>query len=110
MTPKKRGQQSLETFVSSSAKRAKLDPSSQGSNASNSNNEVSSASPDTGAYIKEIPGKIATRDAAAAVDADLPLEKLLQWMGELRQTGPGESVVYWMRNEDMRGNCDALVT
>jgi hypothetical protein len=26
-------------------------------------------------------------------------------MGELRHTNPGESVVYWMRNEDMRGSC-----
>jgi len=101
MAPKKRGQQSLEGFVSQSAKRARLHSSNQDSNASKNQVEVVSASPDVEAYVKEVPGRIATHDAA--VDADPPLTKLLNWMGEVRQTRPGESVVYWMRNEDIRG-------
>jgi deoxyribodipyrimidine photo-lyase len=59
-------------------------------------------SPKTIAYISELPGKIATFEAAAKVDANPPLTELQNWMGEVRAVKPGESVVYWMRMEDMR--------
>jgi hypothetical protein len=108
MAPKKRGQQPLEGFVSQSTKRAKLHSSDQDSNAFKNQVEIVSASPDAEAYVKEVPGRIATHDAAAAVDADPPLTKLLNCMGDLRQTGPGESAVYWMRNEDIRGRHNVL--
>lgn len=55
------------------------------------------------ATIQELPGKIASFDAAAAVDANPPLKQLLKAMEDVREVQPGEAVVYWMRMEDMRG-------
>ncbi len=52
--------------------------------------------------IYELPGKVATCEAAAAVDARLPLEILLNAMKETHDVETGECVVYWMRMEDMR--------
>ncbi|KAJ7283527.1 DNA photolyase, FAD-binding/Cryptochrome [Mycena rebaudengoi] len=43
------------------------------------------------------PKKIATAQAAAAVDSDLPLVKLLQAVKNGSNTSKGESIVYWMR-------------
>ena len=59
----------------------------------------------TGALVSvyELPGRVATREAAAAVDAHLPLETLLNAMKETRDVETGECVAYWMRMEDMRG-------
>ncbi|KAJ6539467.1 DNA photolyase, FAD-binding/Cryptochrome [Mycena capillaripes] len=50
-----------------------------------------------------LPKKIASFDAAAAVDSDLPLLKLLKAVkdGQPKLRG-GDSVVYWMRMGDLR--------
>ncbi|KAL1730976.1 DNA photolyase, FAD-binding/Cryptochrome [Schizophyllum commune] len=50
------------------------------------------------------PIKVATRENAAAVDANLPLEQLLDAVGSRAQDAveDGECVVYWMRMQDMR--------
>ncbi|KAL1761031.1 DNA photolyase, FAD-binding/Cryptochrome [Schizophyllum commune] len=50
------------------------------------------------------PIKVATRENAAAVDANLPLEQLLDAVGSRAQdvVEDGECVVYWMRMQDMR--------
>ncbi|KAL1671716.1 DNA photolyase, FAD-binding/Cryptochrome [Schizophyllum commune] len=50
------------------------------------------------------PIKVATRENAAAVDANLPLERLLDAVGSRAQdvVEDGECVVYWMRMQDMR--------
>ncbi|KAL1747686.1 DNA photolyase, FAD-binding/Cryptochrome [Schizophyllum fasciatum] len=50
------------------------------------------------------PIKVATRENAAAVDADLPLEQLLNAVGRGAHdvVEDGECVVYWMRMQDMR--------
>ncbi|KAI0269121.1 DNA photolyase, FAD-binding/Cryptochrome [Gloeopeniophorella convolvens] len=48
-------------------------------------------------------GKVATPAAAAAVDADPPLGKLLRALKNVpNPSGKGDAVVYWMRMEDMR--------
>ena len=48
-------------------------------------------------------GKVATAEDAARADADPPLNQLLRLLGEGKQVvEKGESVVYWMRMEDMR--------
>ncbi|KZT12525.1 DNA photolyase [Laetiporus sulphureus 93-53] len=50
-----------------------------------------------------LPNKIATAEAAGRVDRDRPLDKLMNVMREVTRCPPeGESVVYWMRMEDMR--------
>ncbi|KAL1661461.1 DNA photolyase, FAD-binding/Cryptochrome [Schizophyllum commune] len=50
------------------------------------------------------PIKVATREYAAAVDANLPLEQLLDAVGSRAQdvVEDGECVVYWMRMQDTR--------
>ncbi|KAL1694463.1 DNA photolyase, FAD-binding/Cryptochrome [Schizophyllum commune] len=50
------------------------------------------------------PIKVATRENAAAVDANLPLKQLLDAVGSRAQdvVEDGECVVYWMRMQDMR--------
>ncbi|WWD20859.1 hypothetical protein CI109_105336 [Kwoniella shandongensis] len=51
----------------------------------------------------EIKGKIANREDAARVDADPPLNQLVRLMENgWKEAEKGESVVYWMRMEDMR--------
>ncbi|KZT26858.1 hypothetical protein NEOLEDRAFT_1177049 [Neolentinus lepideus HHB14362 ss-1] len=53
-----------------------------------------------------LPNKIATAEAAAKVDVDPPLQKLLQAVKDgVKNPGKGEAVVYWMRMEDLR-TCD----
>lgn len=48
-------------------------------------------------------GKIATAEDAARVDADPPLDQLMRLLKEgSPKVDSGESVVYWMRMEDMR--------
>ncbi|KAJ7682673.1 DNA photolyase, FAD-binding/Cryptochrome [Mycena polygramma] len=50
-----------------------------------------------------LPRKIASLDAAAAVDSDPPLSKLLKAVSEGERTPEkGDSVVYWMRMGDLR--------
>lgn len=50
------------------------------------------------------PNKIATRQNAAAVDADPPFNKLLSVLkGIVKDARKGDSVVYWMRMGDIRG-------
>lgn len=99
----KRGQKSLDGFIASSkpAKKARVDDDDVDS-ASGGKAAKLQPSSSTEAYIKELPGKIATFDAAAPVDAHPPLGQLMDWMSEVRQVDPGEAVVYWMRNEDLR--------
>jgi hypothetical protein len=49
------------------------------------------------------PNKIATPEAAAAVDHDPPLQKLLEAVKNgVSKPAKGECVVYWMRLEDLR--------
>ncbi|KAJ7094646.1 FAD binding domain of DNA photolyase-domain-containing protein [Mycena belliarum] len=49
------------------------------------------------------PNKIATVEAAAAIDADPPLHKLLEAVKDGVQTPrTGKSIVYWMRMGDLR--------
>ena len=51
-------------------------------------------------------GKVASADVAAAVDADPPLDQLMRLVKDKEgqvQPEKGDSVVYWMRMEDMRG-------
>jgi hypothetical protein len=49
------------------------------------------------------PNKVATASAAAAVDADPPLPKLLKAVEDgVKNPTTGESVVYWMRMGDLR--------
>ena len=49
-------------------------------------------------------GKIATAEDAARVDKDPPLDQLMRLLkADAPKTEKGESVVYWMRMEDMRG-------
>ena len=49
------------------------------------------------------PIKIATAEAAAAVDADPPLAQLTRAMeGVLKKPQKGDSVVFWMRMADLR--------
>lgn len=53
--------------------------------------------------IDFLPNKIATAENAAKVDRNPPFVQLLQCMESTPKTaGIGESVVYWMRMEDMR--------
>lgn len=104
MPPKRKAQQqSLEGFVSSSPKKARIEHDVGSPSEHDEETQHPQPSSSTEAYIKELPGKIATHDAAAAVDANPPLGQLLNLMGEARQVALGQSVVYWMRNEDMRG-------
>jgi hypothetical protein len=52
-------------------------------------------------YVLE--GKIATAEDAARVDADPPLDQLMRLLKEKApKVENGESVVYWMRMNDMR--------
>lgn len=54
------------------------------------------------------PPMFATREAADAVHADLPLTKLLTTMREgVKSPKAGACVVYWMRMGDLRGNEEA---
>ncbi|KAF8076516.1 FAD binding domain of DNA photolyase-domain-containing protein [Lyophyllum atratum] len=49
------------------------------------------------------PNKVATAEAAAAVDSDPPLLKLQNAMkGSVKDSLKGESIVYWMRMGDLR--------
>ncbi|KAG9051014.1 hypothetical protein FS837_000122 [Tulasnella sp. UAMH 9824] len=58
--------------------------------------------------IYETPGIVATAQAAAAVDANPPLQQLNKARTEHKKTmlgkpqGNGDAVVYWMRMQDMR--------
>ncbi|QRW16282.1 deoxyribodipyrimidine photo-lyase [Rhizoctonia solani] len=58
------------------------------------------------AYVQEVHGKIATAENAARVDDDPPLAKLQNAISEhkdeLKTVSKGDSVIYWMRMEDMR--------
>lgn len=49
-------------------------------------------------------GKIATAEAAAKADEDPPLDQLMRLMKEQKEVVRGESVVYWMRMEDVRSD------
>lgn len=52
------------------------------------------------------PNKIASASAAAAVDANPPLQTLLQAVREaIKSPSKGDCVVYWMRMADLRGMC-----
>ncbi|KAG8745769.1 hypothetical protein FRC10_007030 [Ceratobasidium sp. 414] len=61
---------------------------------------------DEPAYIDQVHGKIATAENAARVDANPPLGQLQSAIAEhksnIRNPPNGDSVVYWMRMEDMR--------
>lgn len=112
MAGTKRGQNTLDgAFIRSPAKKARVektttagdDDEHDASQASSSTAQPPKASSSTEAYIHELPGKIATHDAAAAVDAHPPLGQLMDLVGDLRETEKGEAVVYWMRMEDLRG-------
>lgn len=49
------------------------------------------------------PIKIATKDAAAALDSDPPLSKLLAAVENgVKKPKKGASVIYWMRMNDLR--------
>jgi deoxyribodipyrimidine photo-lyase len=49
------------------------------------------------------PNKVASAEAAAAVDRDPPLQKLLEAVKKgVSKPAKGECVVYWMRLEDLR--------
>ena len=56
--------------------------------------------------VEAIHRKIATAEAAARVDANPPLSQLLMASKEVMQqkSSGGESVIYWMRLEDMRSS------
>lgn len=55
-----------------------------------------------------IEGKIATAEDAARVDADPPLDQLMRLLkDDTPKTEKGDSVVYWMRMEDMRSTSSA---
>lgn len=56
----------------------------------------------TGAFN---PNKVATQSAAAAVDDDPPLPKLLEATENSVQGKKGDAVVYWMRMGDLRSWC-----
>ena len=48
-------------------------------------------------------GKIAMKEVGERADRDPPLDQLMRLLQEKRQdVAKGESVVYWMRMEDMR--------
>ena len=48
-------------------------------------------------------GKVASAEVAAKVDEDPPLDQLMRLANEKKKdVGKGESVVYWMRMEDIR--------
>lgn len=49
------------------------------------------------------PIKIATAEAAAAVDADTPFSQLIKELkNAVKHSADGQSVVYWMRMCDLR--------
>ncbi|KAG8700865.1 hypothetical protein FRC09_005703, partial [Ceratobasidium sp. 395] len=58
------------------------------------------------AYIQQVHGKIATAENAARVDANPPLGQLQSAIAEhkndIKNPPKGDSVLYWMRMEDMR--------
>ncbi|KAG9086554.1 hypothetical protein FRC06_003028 [Ceratobasidium sp. 370] len=77
------------------------------------NDKVSKSEPattsntdDEPAYIEQVHGKIATAENAARVDANPPLRQLQSAISEhkndVKNPPNGDSVVYWMRMEDMR--------
>lgn len=45
---------------------------------------------------------MATAEAAALADQDPPLDQLMRLLKERKEVEKGESVVYWMRMEDVR--------
>ena len=54
-------------------------------------------------------GKIANAEVAAKADEDPPLDQLMRLLKDgKKEATKGESVVYWMRMEDMRGTCSVL--
>lgn len=61
---------------------------------------------DEPAFIQQVHGKIATAENAARVDANPPLgllqDAIADHKSELKNVAKGDSVVYWMRMEDMR--------
>jgi hypothetical protein len=54
------------------------------------------------ASIEELHGRVATSKVAAVVDANPPYRQLLEAQEHSVESQAGESVVYWMRMEDMR--------
>lgn len=50
-----------------------------------------------------VPIKVATAEAAAAVDSNPPFLQLQEVMKKKKKPQQGESVVYWMRMADLRG-------
>ncbi|CCO28156.1 deoxyribodipyrimidine photo-lyase [Rhizoctonia solani AG-1 IB] len=68
--------------------------------------EAKDEPPSEAAYVQQVHGKIATFDNAARVDGNPPLGKLQNAISEhkdeLKTTSKGDSVIYWMRMEDMR--------
>ncbi|CAE7204149.1 unnamed protein product [Rhizoctonia solani] len=58
------------------------------------------------AYVQQVHGKIATAENAARVDAEPPLGRLQtaisEHKNESKNIAKGDSVIYWMRMEDMR--------
>lgn len=61
---------------------------------------------------KPVYNRIASREEAAAVDSDPPLEKLLKAVennsSSIGDRKKGECVVYWMRMEDLRSGSRQL--
>ncbi|KAG7096829.1 hypothetical protein E1B28_004238 [Marasmius oreades] len=55
--------------------------------------------------------KVATAEAAAAVDADPPLDKLLRAVNNgVKEQKKGDAVVYWMRMSDLRISDNTALT
>ncbi|KAG8762383.1 hypothetical protein FRC12_009064 [Ceratobasidium sp. 428] len=75
--------------------------------ASKSESPISSDVDGEPAYIQQVHGKIATAENAARVDASPPLGQLQSAIAEhkndIKNPAKGDSVLYWMRMEDMRG-------
>jgi hypothetical protein len=99
--PAQKRKGSLDGFITKKRKVADTDTDHDAKQSSSSGSSVIVS-------IKERPGIVATREAAAIVDAYPPHSQLLKAMESPREDGhfvepqAGESVVYWMRMEDMR--------
>ncbi|KAJ1308941.1 hypothetical protein OPQ81_004624 [Rhizoctonia solani] len=69
-------------------------------------NEPEDDLPSEVAYVQQIHGKIATSQNAARADEHPPLHRLQNAISEhksqLKNVAKGDSIIYWMRMEDMR--------
>ncbi|KAI0939215.1 hypothetical protein AcV5_000697 [Taiwanofungus camphoratus] len=71
--------------------------------ARNTSSVVPSPSKRTRHDVKFLPNKIATAEAAAKVDRDPPLFKLMDAVKQgVKNPSKGDCIVYWMRMEDLR--------